>query len=180
MRFIIITLLITITACAPPKPEPSCTFIQNAYSQRVSWYYAPVELSIDYSIPIELRPAIYDAARAWSEAFGRELIRIVGSSYNVIYMSSAWDQSRPFEEANTRISWYDNTIYQANVYVNAANFQFYYETGYGIEFKSLMIHELGHVLGLDHSEGVMSPILPYDTVRWNIDEAILNNLKCEY
>ncbi len=179
MKYLLALLL--LTSCGRiPTAEPSCTFIQNEYGERVSWYYAPVVIGIDASVPINLQPAIYAAALQWNQSYGSELIRVVPyHTDNMIYWQTTWTND-PNQEAYTMNSWYDYTIYQSNIYINAAIYQFYYGSGAGVEFKSLMIHEMGHVLGLAHSDGVMSPSLSYNTVRWDIDSKILNNLKCEY
>lgn len=178
MKYLLFLLI--LTSCGRiPHEEPSCTFIQNEYGERVSWYEAPVILGIDSAMPSHLKPAIYEAARTWNVAYGKELIRIVDRPYdNMIYYKTYWPGA--YQEANTRIEWYDTTIYSATINVNAYNYQFYYGSGYGVEFKSLMIHELGHVLGLGHSDGVMSPYLAEGVTRWDIDSSIIHNLTCEY
>lgn len=180
MKHLLILPLLLLTNCGIPNSEPSCTFIQNSYGQRVSWYYTPVIIGLDPSIPANLQPAVYSAALEWNNSFGRELIRVVNyRTDNMVYMLNTWNHN-VYQEAYTNIFWYNNTIYQTNIYVNAAGFQFYYGAGSGIEFKSLMIHEMGHVLGLGHSDGVMYPYLFAGQVRWDIDANIINNLRCEY
>ncbi len=174
--------LFILTSCGPiPHSEPSCTFIQNEFGERVSWYYAPVILGIDRAMPSHLKPAIYAAAQQWNTSYGAELIRIVdGYQYNMIMYQTTWQTSSAFQ-AITVVQWYNNVIYQATVNVNAHDHLFYYNApAYGVEFKSLMIHELGHVLGLAHSDGVMSPYLAEGVSRWDISSTILNNLTCEY
>ena len=57
------------------------------------------------------------------------------------------------------------------------------ESSYYIHLESLVIHEFGHVLGLDHNgddESVMQERLSARTQRDEIGESDYNNIACEY
>ena len=66
------------------------------------------------------------------------------------------------------------------------NFDFYLEgnaPGSSVHLESLLLHELGHVLGLKHrddSGSVMATYLASSTQRTTIAKVDMQDLKCEY
>jgi predicted Zn-dependent protease len=189
-------LALGLQACAP-KAQESCNFVQNSYGQRVSWFQkGPIVLNVDNRLPQEAIGPIRRAVATWNKYFGYEILKL-GSwvdghqpgkdGHNVIYWLTEWDANRNFEQARTTIYWYDSQIYEADVKINAEHFDFSFgempEIG-KVDLESLVLHELGHVLGLAHMddayESVMSPYLRSSHLRREPSQVDLSSLSCEY
>lgn len=187
---------IVIPACAP-KSQESCGYVQNSYSERVSWRSdLPITMYIHESVPPHLRGAIESAMKTWEKAAGRKLFniaqKIVGGPsnpsqdrYNVIYFQSSWEADKPSEQARTNLYWVGDQIVEGDINING-KFTYYWNqqtsgTSYNIE--ALVLHELGHVLGLkhnDHTDSVMASYLASHSDRLTPTRADLSSLKCEY
>jgi predicted Zn-dependent protease len=203
-RFAVVALIaalgMLLQACAPEvTPEESCNFVQNSLSQRVSWgAKIPVKMYIHESVqdPTHIE-AIEAAARSWNEVVGRQVI-VIESSFvsgdinskkdgrSFIYLHSTWDEHRTTEQARTTIYWNGNRINEADIKINAKNFKYAAsetpKSGW-VDLQSLMIHEMGHVLGLahiDHRKSVMATTLPSGNLRRDVSDEDKTNLSCEY
>lgn len=193
--------VILIQACAKPlEEEVSCNFVRNSQAQRVSWGSdVPVEFFLDSSVPFQFYDAIEASAQKWNATSGKNLISVrrgsnPGSSVpsrdgvNKIYFISDWEDSRPkSEQARTTIYWSGPKIVEADIRVNTENFQFFVNaadaTYSAVHLESLLIHELGHALGLAHNdegESVMKTSLGYGQVRDDISTADKSSMACEY
>ena len=195
------TMLVFIQACSRPlKPQDSCNFVRNGEAQRVSWkQQLPVKLSLHTSVPTEAYGAIDRAIKEYNDkvGHGREMLRIVQrgaggeldprqDGVSMIYWMNAWDTDRPTEQARTTIYWVGTQIFEADMRINAKNFQYYFgtETSFSdLDLDSLVLHELGHVLGLAHnvtSGSVMNITLDEGQDRRDIGGVDQSSLKCEY
>ncbi len=179
-------------------PESTCNFVMNSMQQRVSWNNnLPINIYVHDSVPSEFVPAITSAMKAWENALGgRKLFEIVGvisgpatpqkDGVSVIYYLNTWEASKTSEQARTTIYWQGEQIVEGDIRLNAKNFTFF--TGStlvatAVDFESLLIHELGHLLGLAHDNqtgSVMNERLASGVLRRDINEADLASVKCEY
>lgn len=199
-----IAAALSLQACgSKPAPQQDCNFVQNSDMQRVSWgAQTPVVLYIDSSVPTSYYDDIQKAAATWNTALGREVLKIGGLSnsgpnaapdgVNLIYFQPNWDGASN-EQARTTIFWAGERIYEADVKINNQDFDFFStdtpEVG-KLDMQSLMIHELGHVLGLKHifvTGSVMQPTLS-GALANNLDAGFRrtlssddqNSITCEY
>lgn len=198
----IITGLILVQACGRKLPqEAPCNFVQNQDLQRVSWdRNLPVTLYLDSSVPSDYQSAIVAAVDKWNEV-GRKIrvgnfFQLLGSSpgsssprqdgYNKIYVLNSWEDSKRTEQARTTVYWSGNRIYEADIRINREDFDYYFSDtpDYSkVHLESLMVHELGHVLGLAHNsttESVMQVTLANGKSRVDPGNIDVNSLKCEY
>jgi hypothetical protein len=199
--------IIFIQACGRdlPAEKASCTegsvsFVQNTNMQRVAWNHSePIPLYLDASVPQEYVAAIQAAIQNWN-GVGQSLRGInffelhfeqkgsatpTQDNYSKIYLLNTWESSRPSEQARTTIYWSGSRIYEADIRINEKNFDF--NTGdimesHKVHLESLIVHELGHVLGLAHTDStnsVMQVSLADGMERTNLasDAAALH---CEY
>jgi hypothetical protein len=184
-------------ACSQKSAE-DCGFVQNVYGERISWKdELPVHLAIHESVPAEYRPAILSAADRWNRASGRTIIQIDDAvvtgdataskdGKNVIYMNNTWEANKATEQGRTSVYWIGDRVREADIKINAQNFQFYWQKTtqtQAVNIEALVVHEMGHVLGLKHKDtatSVMQTYLASNTDRTQIGTTDLESLKCEY
>lgn len=187
-------------ACSRPlAPQESCNFVQNPEQQRVSWNRnVPVKLYLHKSIPHEAYAAIDRAVEEINLKAGKghDLLKIIArgvdgplnpakDGYSMIYWYKEWDGNRS-EQARTTIYWQGAEIFEADMRINAATFS--YNEGEdsnftNVDLQSLVLHELGHVLGLAHNAttgSVMNITLEDGQDRRKLGVVDLASLKCEY
>lgn len=198
---IVVSALLLLQACSRPmQPQNSCTFVQNSDLQRVAWRRGlPIPLYIHESVPREAYPTIDNVLSYFNRRFGQgqDLFKVVARSiskpaavakdgYSVIYWLDKWDAKKATEQARTTIYWAGNEIFEADLRINADNFRYSYgaEVAEGeIDLESLLIHEIGHVLGLAHNAthgSVMNISLNEGQKRRALSGQDETNLKCEY
>lgn len=201
LAFAALSLVGVMSACTRKlAPEASCNFVQNSDLQRVSWgSQTPVKLYIHESVDPKYWPAIQAAVDTWNQEIpGKDLFKIEGTGvtgpatpsrdgYSVIYMLNTWEADKPNEQARTTIYWTGNQIYEGDIRINAKNFSFNYQsnsgTFFGVDLQSLVLHELGHVLGLAHTSdagSVMAVSLASGLERRAPSAGDLTDLRCEY
>lgn len=193
-------LLSLVPACAP-KSQEECGFVQNVYGERISWKgQLPVVMKIHESVPVQYHDALVTAAESWNKSFGKKLISItkdqivrgpilsMKDSENVIYFYPNWEANKTTEQARTSVYWLGDVIKEADIRINAKDFQ-YYDLALNnkgpskINLQALLIHELGHVLGLKHKDtdaSVMGTYLASQSDRLQIAQTDKKSLTCEY
>jgi len=187
-------------ACSRPlKPQESCNFVQNSEQQRLSWEgQLPVRLYVHSSVPAEAYEAIDHAIVEYNQTLGgaQEIFKIVAKGvsgdlnptrdgYSMIYWFNQWDANRPTEQARTTIYWTGSKIFEADIRINAEiSYSFGVNTNASeVDLTSLLVHELGHVLGLAHnvsSGSVMNITLQEGHDRRKVGAVDMTSLKCEY
>lgn len=200
--------ILALTACAPqrflsalstqPASQETCGFVQNVYGERISWKgKTPITLAIHESIPAEDYPAVEEALKIWETAAGKKLFDVVTwgqrgplnprqDGENVIYLLDTWEANKPQEQARTSVYWVGDQIREADIRLNGKDFSFYVDeptTTRQVHLTSLLVHELGHVLGLKHQDqsvSVMATYLASNTVRDTVSPSDLQSVRCEY
>ncbi|MGZ3690551.1 MAG: matrixin family metalloprotease, partial [Pseudobdellovibrio sp.] len=176
---LLLVLAATYLSSCSPTPQKDCGFVQNIYGQRIAWKTsAPVKIYIHESVPPELRPALYRAAATWEKEIGHKVFDFSEDSSglsgtpardqkNVIYFLSDWESDRSSEQGRTSVYWAGDQIQEADIRINGSNFSYYDQdmsvlvgsnslkkqgivVHDGYSFEALLLHELGHLLGLKH------------------------------
>lgn len=195
---LLVAIGVGLQACGQhPQPEEGCNFVQNGEQQRVSWgSQTPVVLYVDERVPNEYLNAIVAAAKVWNVKIGREVLKIIPGATtngvpaqdgrNVIYYLGDWERDKSNEQARTTVYWSGDRIYEADIRINARDFHFFSDDQLiagRVDMESLLVHELGHVLGLGHTEtaeSVMVRSLPSATKRRELSAADVKSIRCEY
>lgn len=205
---LVLTVALFVQACAP-KSQEDCGFVQNVYGERISWKSdVPVIMSLHESVPDSLIPAIRSAAATWARTAGRDIIKIVEypremgplnphkDGRNVIYFMNTWELNRASEQGRTSVYWIGDLIKEADIRLNAADFSFYWNANTlttaakperrgssPVNIEALVLHEMGHVLGLKHKDNdgsVMATYLSSGDDRVNLAGTDSTSLQCEY
>lgn len=207
VRFIMFIILgAALNSCAPKKSE-DCGFVQNVYGQRISWKSSsPIQFYISNSVPAELKPAIHRAAASWEQTLGRKVFEVIEENSsqtstpgrdkkNGIYFLGQWESDRKSEQGRTSVYWAGDEIQEADIRINSADFSYYDQnpqqlvkaasnnTSAGYNFEALVLHELGHFLGLKHREDggtVMAKELGAYANRVKVASVDSQAVQCEY
>lgn len=212
MRFILyVVILGAFVSGCKPKDQNNCGFVQNVYGERIVWKTKDlIPLYISSSIPEKLRPAIYRAVKTWESHVGRSLFQIienngaVGSNpkkdgINGIYFLNQWESDKKSEQGRTSVYWAADQIMEADIRINAEDFSFYdldkndiiyssntvraYSGSDAYSFEALVLHELGHFLGLKHTDAkgsVMVTHLRAFEDRTQVSEVDSASVQCAY
>jgi hypothetical protein len=191
-------VLIGLQACSP-KSQKDCGFVQNVYGERISWKgNLPVVMHLHESVPAEYATSMASAAETWNRSAGRKVIevrtdqRILGDgnvqkdNLNVIYFNNSWEGDKSNEQARTSVYWIGDQIKETDIKINSKDFSFYTNQKRnegGVNIEALVLHEMGHVLGLKHKDtegSVMATYLASNSDRVQVQGTDIDALKCEY
>ena len=157
----------------------------------------PIQLYVHEDVPDDFHEDIKDAVDIWNQAAGKVLFEVPifylpGTStpekdgHSVVYWLKDWEPEKDNEQGRTTVYWRRDQIREADVRINGKDFKFFFgeELILGqVHFKSLLIHELGHALGLDHNAingSVMNPTLRSGFMRDEVKTVDQASLSCEY
>lgn len=178
--------------------EVDCGFVQTAYGQRVSWKKnIPVVLKIHPDYPVQYEEVLRQAGNKWSEAAGMTLFlferqealgenKSQRNGVNTIHWITDWPEAQKSLQALTHLYWKGNQLSESDIVINSKYFQYFTtepQDNSGVHLESLLIHELGHVLGLKHRTSmpsVMWTVLNGGIKRETLTSADRESLKCEY
>ncbi len=182
------------------SPQKACGFnISTNQRLRVSWKSQGVTMHVHSSVDSRFHEEIRDAARTWNEVLKTSYIRIVmgetgwnepsspsQDGRSTIHSLTSWNEDKSAQQAVTTSYWRGSSIFEADISLNDKDFDFFVSDESGrrkVHLLSLMIHEMGHVLGLVHndsSSSVMRPYLESNTQRVSLGEDDINAIYCEY
>lgn len=190
MKTLLLLLSLTLISCTPPtssfdKKAKDLGFVTNQFNEALMWKKYPITLTISKSVPQEFYQDLESSIQAWNEAAQKTLFILDTTSIsdshmptkdqkNIIYFLSSWEEDRPGEQGRATLYWEGFEIKEADIRINIKDFTYFSKnskplTGEKVvQINSLLIHELGHVLGLSHIDShpsVMNPYLPSGTIR---------------
>lgn len=178
MRSVLILVLLSLMGC---KDSPViCPGFRQVQGYNLVWYKIPITIGFDSSVEPSHKDAMIKAIDEWNRSTGMTLFFLKTGPVQVLILESdTWTRSHN-EQGYTTIWTVHNHITQSMIWINTMDFSHNGTVG-SIDLKSLMIHELGHTLGLQHqSETVMNPYLGRDEKRDQIDKESIDRIKCGY
>lgn len=197
MRIIFLLILpLFLSSCFQKEISASasdCGIMKTSHGQEVGWQSFPVMYYIEEDVPEEMIAPIKEAAGIWNKELGFTAVlfypvkaKVLDKSIiqkNIIY----WSKTSSIVGKNQAItlSFYDNygKLDAAPIVINSVNFKYSFNEldENKVDMVSLMIHEFGHALGLDHSketESVMGAVLPNAHLRQKISSLDKASVLC--
>lgn len=160
------------TGCGDDPSHKSCDaaisasgYLASKDCRLLSWgANIPIIISKEDSLPIEISTAINQAVNIWEAATGVDLFEIrpsvirfqdeLNHQFNLVGVRGGENwlnypiEGKEGEPAKT-VYFYRDELYNANIFFNEA---FVNGSKGKYDFVSIALHELGHVLGLDHDD----------------------------
>lgn len=133
------------------------------------WEKIPIEVNVKPK-DTELLESTRIAIIEWEKATGLNLftLKASNSTRNEIIIKKKLKENK---NGNAKVFYFNKFI---------DTFEMHIADKKRIDKISVLVHELGHVLGLDHSTGIMAPRLGKKEIKRKIDKKSTNKIKCMY
>lgn len=186
------TLIFVLGACAPQNEEAFLTTRSAASSENMPSRWPanafPIQLNISDAFSPDEADAVKDMANQWSLSTNNKINffdttgnttekgNVNINSYNdgqmAIYKLTTWPTEFPASALavtqvfGTKINVGSSSAYikieHADIMINYEGFDFSTDYGFGYDFQTVVLHEMGHFLGLYHDntssvESIMFP-----------------------
>lgn len=174
----IIILLLNSCASLRPRYKTECGTSGIYWSSKLSKIKVKIA-SNERDMPLMFDgevASIINAIDMWNESFDMfEVCLEPDCKYNVLIRYGGIEFKESEQAVNRNIL--DGPIIRsATIYINKN-----YVSKYGVDLKSLLLHELGHTLGLGHVNGtIMNPTMSSVTIYNSIDHELKNQVSCLY
>lgn len=214
MEKLLLLLILVFTACTPP-PQATIKASSSAISgepapSRWSSSALPLKVKISDNFNNDEVMAIEDMGDAWNDSvdYSMTLIQNDGQtsakSNNLnsyvdgvigVYKLNQWPSELPGSAlAVTQIYGTRKNIGRSSEYIridhadiliNYENFGFTTDYSWGYDLQTIVLHELGHLLGLYHDESSVDESVMYPTITRYVDNRYphdrdINNLSSKY
>lgn len=165
---IILALYGSIISCAsPPKYKTHCG------PKGIYFYRLPINIDMKALYDFHKEETLKAIAN-WNKTSGRTLFinnNQLPSQVLIVYGTSFTGTV----QANTVTFEMGPVIRNATIFVNRVSLD------EGVDTQSLMEHELGHTLGIQHVDNtIMNPTLRVHEIRLDISDEIINIMNCLY
>lgn len=188
-----LTLLMTLISCDYKLNQAPCGYELSWQGERITQHKLPLTIYAHESFPQEYIPSLMYAISIWNNKAKKPLFVFGGMDRGPL---------NPREDRKTVVYWYTNTwplapiaqavttksntgdeITNTDILVNNWSFQYFTNDSFSnldIHLESLLIHELGHTLGMVHRDApsVMSPILAPGEIRTVFSKEDIETITC--
>lgn len=175
VKFILILASLSLAACSGQNSPTYCTgdnaFILNSFCETVRWNSLPVTMTFDTTVPEDIRIIAMQAASEWEAAIGKPLFVFdsiethASENQNIIKIvpEEAWVGDID-ENAKTVYAYQNRSMIKADILIRARVLT----TRHGnMNPHTVLLHELGHVLGLAHDDKNKFSIMYPQTTQYN-------------
>ncbi len=190
------------------RHSENCGFEVDSRGERISWKgKLPIVLYLSKSFPRDYIPQVEEAIQIWEDALNRKLFQLMvgdapaqlsekpsADGISALYWLSEWttlEKNKDGEQGRAEVYALDNQYIEGDILINATFDKVTFFTTendntndlHRIHLTSLLVHELGHVLGLkdnDQKTSVMYGYLAENEIRTKVSTKDIKNLKCEY
>lgn len=198
-----VAIALLLSACGKPRNAESpsisskpCTgFAKTPKGQDLTWgAQFPVVMKAHQSVPKKFLPAIEGAMKTWNQALGFQAFALSKSlsvekqnlknTESEIIWHTNWSNKSPNLQGQTSLNWLKASIVEADIHINAVHFLLSLNPSPDeVDAESLILHELGHVLGLNHHsepQSVMLEGLKLGETRRTLSEDDKTTVQCHY
>lgn len=200
-------VLLIFTSCAEKSPavtqltvqQKSCLGFETTGSNPLPIFWVnefPIKIHLSTTFPEEHKTAVLEAIDIWNLSLNKMIFTLSEerdrsqtphkNNKNTIYWLNPW----PYDIeriGSTFLHTIQNNIKEADIAINAQDYEISNENTiyiYQYNLRSLIVHELGHILGLDHNDESLSSImkthLDPTTLYHQVGHIDIENLNCMY
>lgn len=181
MRFLVVAVMLTscgsLEELREISDDPRVKAVTGGKDSPM--WAAPQPLYVSHDATQQTAEATHNATRAWNDAIGRVVVYYAGrqdgvavtelfaplrDNVSVVYWLTDWEKQtgKSVTTLGTTV-WSESMglMSKADVLLNADYYDIVdAEVEYGVDAESLLLHEIGHMLGLDHSDMKGDVMLP--------------------
>ena len=160
MRILSLLLTLSCVACAPKGPN-WCP----GYSKSGPLVSIPAFVIVHTTDPKEL-DTIVSSVNTWNTAAGKQVLYIGqpnrenAPTIEINFKRDSW-VGQPNQQGVTYNYNDSKTSFYSVVDINAYNWRFDSKVFYSVDLESIMLHELGHAIGIEHSDDPKAAMYPY-------------------
>lgn len=183
MNLLYVLLFSGLLISCQTKNIDSCGFNKDITGDRISHKTRPIQMYIHDSVPLVYRDLVIEAANLWKDSREQNII-IIPDTLLTGPITGQMDGKNVIYFIDTRILKGSRNLGYASVFSRGS---YIVESDIYINltedpelFKRVLVHEMGHALGLNHiddADSIMSTIMGDINSPTELD---INNIRCEY